>query len=106
MAISRRIPLRRIDRRLLKSPFLAAISASSRSASASSRMVGAPLAAAFAPSEGCEVARREAVLAAAVVGLADFERAWGTCGPPRITRVRFRAADSTRARTCLQLTGY
>src|SRR3954451_20458097 len=72
------IPLRRRDRRVEKSPFLAAISASSRSSSCSSETVplglftGAPLAA-----EGCEVARRGAAVAAVVV-LRDFERASGT----------------------------
>src|SRR4051794_2398620 len=85
--MSRMIPLRRSDRRAVKSPFLAAISASSRSSSCSSLTwpfadaTGARLLP-FPAEEGCEVARRvDAVFAAAVDAFGDFERACGTSLP-------------------------
>src|SRR3954453_21976554 len=88
------IPLRRSDMRVEKSPFLAAIRASSRSSSCSSGTE--PFAAATGavlpvlplerllplPEAGCEVARRVVVFAAVVaVTRRDFERAWATCLP-------------------------
>src|SRR3954452_21205235 len=90
--MSRMIPLRRSDRRVEKSPFLAAISASRRSSSCSSetvpfvtggRLLPPALAERVLPDgEGCEVARPVVVaFLAAGVGLRDFERACGTCLP-------------------------
>src|SRR5689334_2567496 len=92
--MSRMIPLRRSDRRVEKSPFFAAISASSRSSRCSSRIE--PFDPLTGAEEGCEVARRCPFVFADVVVFCDFERAWGTCLP--LLDLRYCESDGVAER--------